>query len=131
MKKRTKQQTERFYRQLLAEQRRSGLSIRAFARERGVPAGTLSAWTHELKKRDAARAARQESGPEFVPVSVVGAEGESGAPPAESRKLSGQWGGAPQRSGYEVEFGAGRVLRLPPDFDDARAVALVRAVASC
>lgn len=120
MKMRTKAETERFYRRLLAEQRRSGLSIRAFAKARGVPAGTLSAWGFQLKKRDAARRAKEAERPTFVPVSVA---------------TAGVVASGAGRSGpagiYEVELGAGRVLRLPPDFDDARATTLVRVVASC
>ena len=126
MKKRSKAETERFYRELLAEQRRSGMSIRAFAQERGVPAGTISAWGYELRKRDAAAATRKRKSkkaarPSFVPVSVV------------SAVMASERTESPTRAGcgYEVELGAGRVLRLPADFDDARVAALVRAVASC
>jgi len=123
MAKRSKAETERFYRRLLADQARSGLSIRAFARVRGVPAGTLSAWKHELRKRDAqVRAEREPSRPRFVPVRVVDA-GAQGQPPHEPGSLV--------PGGYEVCLGAGRVLRVPRDFDEARVAALVRAVASC
>src|SRR5438552_1459829 len=71
MVKRTKAETEKFYREILAEQQRSGLSLRAFAAERSIPAGTLSCWRHQLKKRDAARARRKSASSRFVPVSVV------------------------------------------------------------
>lgn len=129
MAKRSKAETERFYRRLLAEQRRSGLSIRAFARARGVPAGTLSFWGHELRKRDmAARRDRRKRAAksEFVPVSIVDAAGvvasAMAGSPAESKPAGG---------GYEIELGSGRVLRVPADFDEGRVAALVRAVASC
>jgi hypothetical protein len=115
MAKRTKTRSEGFYRQLLAEQRRSGLSIRAFARKRGVPAGTLSSWAHEIKKRDAERGPVRTAASGFVPVSVVEAPLPAAGP----------------RGGYELELGGGRVLRLPSDFDGERVAVLVRAVTSC
>lgn len=126
MEKRTKAETEKFYRELLAERRRSGLSIRAFARARGIPAGTLSSWAHQLRKRDAARRGKRAAGPTFVPVNVVGGSAVVTAPTSTEAARPARAGG-----GYEVEFGAGRLLRLPSDFDEARVVALVRAVAAC
>ncbi|HXV34793.1 MAG TPA: hypothetical protein VD769_12345 [Gaiellaceae bacterium] len=119
--KRTRTETEQFYRRLLGEQARSGLSTRAFAAERGVPAGTLSFWRHELKQRDAVRTggSRKAHRSRFVPVSIIGAVAPEAAPPATSRGV------------YEVELGRERVVRLPADFDAGRAAALVKAVASC
>lgn len=123
MVKRSKTATERFYRELLAEQEQSGLSLRAFAAGRGIPAGTLSCWRHQLKTRDAARAARKTKAiePRFVPVSVV--EAPVPPPPPPPPRTSAAI--------YEVVLGKDRVLRLPADFDDARVAALVRVVASC
>ncbi len=122
MEKRTKAETEKLYRGLLAELDASGLSQREFAEKRGVPAGTLSFWKHELKKRDAAAKARKgkkkPSKPKFVPVSVVEA-----AKPAEPMAKAAE--------GYEIVLGPDRVLRLPAGFDEGRVAALVRAVASC
>ncbi len=120
MVKRTKVETEEFYRQLLAEQVRSGLSLRAFAAERGIPAGTLSCWRCQLKRRDAARGSRgrKTAKPRFVPVRIVGVRTAEPAP-------------APSPSVYEVVLGRDRVLRLPADFDEARVAALVRVVTSC
>jgi hypothetical protein len=111
---RNKAGTEERYRRLLAEQARSGLSVRAFARTSGVPAGTLSSWKHELKKREAARATKGKTADLFVPVEVI----DQAEPPS---------GGA----GYEVVLGRALVLRLPRDFDVHRVAALVKAVASC
>lgn len=118
MKKRTKAETERFYREILAEQRESGLSVRAFGKARGIPAGTLSFWRHQLRKRDTARRGKRKTKPAFVPVQVVE---ESATRPAPVTPCAG----------YEVDLGGGRVLRLPADFDDGRVAALVRAVAAC
>lgn len=125
MKKRSKAETERFYREILAEQRESGLSVRAFGKARGIPAGTLSFWRHQLRKRDAARRGKRKTKPGFVPVRLVDGPAESPAPRAEPAKAK------PPSGGYEVDLGGGRVLRLPADFDDARVATLVRAVASC
>lgn len=122
MEKRTKAETEKLYRGLLAELDASGLSQREFADKRGVPAGTLSFWKHEMKRRDAAAKARKikkkSSKPKFVPVSVVEA-----AKPAEAAVKAAE--------GYEIVLGPDRVLRLPAVFDEGRVAALVRAVASC
>jgi hypothetical protein len=122
MEKRTKAETEKLYRGLLAELDASGLTQREFAAKRNVPAGTLSFWKHELKKRDAAAKARKSkkrpSKPKFVPVSVVDA-----AKPVEPV--------AKATEGYEIVLGPDRVLRLPAGFDEGRVAALVRAVASC
>jgi transposase-like protein len=123
MEKRSKAETEKFYREFLAEQDRSGLSVREFAEKRGVPPGTLSFWRHELKRRDAAAGARKPkrvSKPKFVPVSVVGAAEAPKAPTSDR-----------PRAGYEIVLGQDRVLRLPAEFDEKRVAALVRAVASC
>lgn len=120
MPRTAREETERRYRQLLGEQVRSGLSVRAFAERRGVPAGTLSYWRHELKRRDVARAQpqRQASRTSFLPVKVIASEETLAAPSA-----------AP--GGYEVLLGRDCVLRLPRDFEIARVVALMKAVASC
>jgi hypothetical protein len=130
MLKKSKRKTERFYRRLLAEAQRSGQSLRVFAAERGVPAGTLSWWRHELKRRDAAAASTVEEkaeAPQFVPVRVLEAETVVSPAAAQARTTR-----ARSSASYEVVLGKGRVLRLPPDFDGARVAALVRAVeASC
>lgn len=124
--KKSKRDTERFYRRLLAEQTRSGLSLRAFGDKKGIPAGTLSHWRHKLKQRDAARRARKpQDRPQFLRVKVEDAprDGEIGAEASHPV--------APASQVYEVVLGPGRVLRLPRDFDEARVAALVRAVAAC
>jgi len=134
MEKRSKAETETFYRGLLDEQAGSGVSLRAFAAARGIPSGTLSSWRHQLKRRDAeARASSTEraaTGPRFVPVSVVGSgPGAATDPTAQEPTRTGSPMCA--RAGYEVVLGRDRLLRLPADFDAARVAALVRAVASC
>jgi len=130
MAKRTKAETEKFYRQLVAEQEKSGLSIRAFGATRGIPAGTLSCWRHELRQRDAARARRRKRATKarFLRVSVVGTGTAADAAVPESATTAT----APlARVVYEVVLGQDRVLRVPAEFDEARVAALVRAVVSC
>ena len=134
-KKTSKNRGEAFYRRLVAAYRRSGLSQRAFAAERGIPAGTLSHWCHKLKKLDSARGEERPSPstpakrrrarksppspaappqPSFVPVRVV--EPRPARAPAP----------APLGLTYELVLGRG-VLRLPADFDPIRVGALLRA----
>ncbi len=117
MLKRDKTETENFYRGLLAEQKRSGMSLRAFAASRGIPSGTLSSWRHHLKRRDADRASKNRSTASFVAVNVV--ESAPQPTPVQSAAI------------YEVVLGRDRVLRLPADFNEARVAALVKAVTSC
>lgn len=129
MVKRSKAETEQFYRQLVAEQEDGGLSIRAFAATRGIPPGTLSSWRHELKKRDAAQARTGDKATKspFVQVKLVGAVGEAAAPePAPPAKPA-----SARPAVYEVVLGRDRILRVPAEFDEARVAALVRAVTSC
>jgi len=133
MQERTKAVTEEFYRQLLADQSKSGLSLREFASKRGIPVGTLSFWRHELKRRDAERGKRKSKSkktakgtkPRFLPVSFV----TPPDPPAMEPRPAGV--SRPAGQGYEIVLGPDRVLRLPSDFDGAQVAALVRAVASC
>jgi hypothetical protein len=116
--------SEEFYRPLLAEHERSGVSLRAFAEERGIPAGTLSCWRFKLKQRDAARACKSGGIREarFVSVSVVPVPA---APPERRREARGVG------SAYEVVLREGCVVRVPADFDETRVGVLLRAVASC
>jgi len=131
MVKRSMAENEQFYRQLVTEQEKSGLSINAFAATRGIPRGTLSSWRHELKQRDAARARTVDKATKspFVQVKVVGGRGASVAsapePASRARPESGR------TVVYEVVLGEGRVLRVPADFDEVRVAALVKVVASC
>lgn len=109
--------TERRYRELFAEQERSGLSLRAFARERGIPAGTLSFWKHKLRRRDATQACDEPNDqctPRFLPVRVTPLSSVSAGPGA-----------------YELVLGGSCVLRLPRDFEVERVAALVKAVTAC
>ena len=67
------------WRRVVREQKRSGLSVRAFCREHGVAESAFYCWRRELRRRRAEQEQRREnagdSRPAFVPVHV--AEGSS------------------------------------------------------
>lgn len=94
-------------RQVLAEQRASGLSVAAFARERG-----LSAWTlYEWRRRLGAAQSEPVAKPELVQVMVT---------PSASRA-----------STIAVELGAGLRVHVPSGFDAAELRRLLEVLASC
>lgn len=93
-------------RELLAEQERSGLTIAAFSRERGISAQRL----YEARRRRDRGGARRPRAT-FAPVTVV----EDRAP----------------RLAFEVELASGRRLRVPPGFDETDLARLVSALETC
>jgi hypothetical protein len=88
---------------LLREQVESGLSLAAWARQRGIG-------TWKLYKARRAAAAGDAPRPTFDPVTIV-----------------------PSRSSarFELEVGHGLVLRIPPDFDETSLRRLVEVLARC
>ena len=70
------------YRELLAEQRASGLTLRAFARKQGMPETTLAWWKYTIAQRDgvrsktsgskATRSKTNGASVSLVPIKVVG-----------------------------------------------------------
>jgi transposase-like protein len=68
---------EAFWRKMVREQKRSGVSIRAFCRERGAPESAFYFWRRELERRQAKRTTATA----FVPVRVT----EDAAAPAGGR----------------------------------------------
>jgi hypothetical protein len=85
------------YRELLAEQGRSGLTLRAFARGKGIPESTLAWWKHTIAERDRARSKTNGAGVSLMPIKVVG----------------------PRHSGplFVVELRSGRRVEVAPGFD--------------
>jgi transposase-like protein len=55
---------ERFWRRAVRQWRKSGLSIRDFCRQEGLPEGNFYAWRRTIAQRDAEKVA-------FVPVQVI------------------------------------------------------------
>jgi transposase len=86
---------EQFWRTMVRQWRRSGLSVRDFCADRHVSEPSFYGWRRTIAQRDAEAA-------HFVPVRIVGN-------PEPSAKASG--------SALELVLGAGRVLRLGPGFD--------------
>ena len=90
------------WRGLVAEQKRSGQSVAAFCRERGISAPQLFAWKKRLSQ-----AAMQQ----FVPVQVVDAD----QPPAAGCAI-------------EIRLSGGHRILVEPGFDAAHLRAVVAAL---
>lgn len=87
---------ERFWRRMLRQWRRSGLSVRDFCAQQELAGASLYAWRRTIARRDA------EAVP-FVPVRVVADPKAGAAPDGPS-------------SGLELVVG-GRRVRIAPGFD--------------
>ena len=105
MAKRDGKRRDEGVRKLLAEQEASGLSVAAFARERGVSTWTLYDGRRRLQKRKARAKAR-----DFVQVHVRSVQA------------------APS---IEVELEAGMRVRVPAGFDEDELRRLLGVLASC
>jgi transposase-like protein len=90
---------ERFWRRVVQQWRKSGLSVRQFCRLRDLPEASLYGWRRTLRQRDA------EATP-FLAVRVVPEAATVAATDADG--LS---------TGLEVLLGSGRRLRVGPAFD--------------
>ena len=94
------------WRGLVAEQKRSGQSVAAFCRERGICAPQLFAWKKRLN----------QAGPgQFVAVQVVEAE-EPSHPPAA------------RRPAIEIRLSGGHSVIVEPGFDAGHLRAVVAAL---
>lgn len=116
---------ERRFRSLVAEREASGLSIARFARSRGIPEGTFSWWSAEIRRRDELRRSEKANGPvdtgaiSFVPVRVLPEEGR----PAPE---------LPRSSRFEVILPGGARVRVPDSADEESVARVLRAVvATC
>jgi hypothetical protein len=70
---------ERSWRVLVEEQRRCGVSIRAFCGRKAISEPSFYAWQGGLRKRDAQRAADAACNVRLIPVDVVDPAREHGA----------------------------------------------------
>jgi hypothetical protein len=97
------------WRGLLAAQRKSGLSVRAFCARERVTEPSFYAWRREIGLRDQEKAGAAMQSSAFVPVMVAG-------------------NGAGQEEQVTIEVRGGRVLHVPATLPAARVTELVRAV---
>ena len=88
---------ERFWRRMLRQWGRSGLSARDFCQQHNLSQPSLYAWRRIIAVRDAAAVP-------FVPVEVL--------PPEKPTEANGT-----RDSGLELVLQGGRVLRIGPAFD--------------
>jgi hypothetical protein len=114
-----------YWRRMLSEWERSGLSQAEFCRRRGIKAVTLAWWRRRLRE-DAGGGVwkRQVRGGRRSMIGGRGGFVEVALPRGVD--------GAPASGGYELLLPGGVGLRLPDDFDPARVAQLVQAlVAAC
>jgi hypothetical protein len=96
------------WRGLLAAQRKSGLSVRAFCAREWVPESAFYPWRREIGLRDQEKAGATGA-PAFVPLVMAG-------------------NGAGREAQVTIELQGGRTLHLPAMLPVARVTELVRAV---
>jgi transposase len=109
---------ERRWRMLVAEQRRSGLTIAAFCLDRQLAVSAFHYWKRELRTRDAERRSTRPAA-RFLPVMLADAPTAS---PAHSASL------------LELALPSGEVLRVPAGFDPvtlAQVLAVLRGEPAC
>ena len=90
---------EQFWRQALARQRASGLSIRAFCERDGLSEASYYQWRRELTRRDRPRHQAPRPRRAFVPVRII--------PDADTR---------PTRGMIEIVLAGGRRIRVGEGF---------------
>lgn len=95
------------YARILAEQERTGASMREVAWKCGVTPATLYAWRRRLRERD-------DAAGRLIAVDVV-----RDAAPVEAR------------ASYEVVLASGVTVRAPRDFDAGRVKELLELVRAC
>lgn len=106
MAKRSDKRRDEGIKELLAEQQASGLSVAAFARERGLPRWKLYEGRQRLRKRKS-----RAKDADFIQVHVRPVE--------------------PASSPIEVELKAGMRVQVPPGFDEDELRRLLGVLASC
>jgi transposase len=90
---------EQFWRQALARQRASGLSIRAFCEREGLSEASYYQWRRELARRDRSPRQALRPGRAFVPVRII--------PDADRRHARGL---------IEIVLAGGRRIRVGEGF---------------
>jgi hypothetical protein len=96
-----------YWRALVEEHRRSGLSLAEFCRQRGIPRGSLSCWKHKLsreRKPGTAAAPSPPGRPVFVPVRI--------APPRLPALAADPKGPVRGDGALDIVLGRGRLVRV-------------------
>ena len=62
---------ERFWRSVLKEQSKSGLTVKAFCQQQGVSVPSFYAWRRKLMKRNSDARGQEDDPPRMVPVTVI------------------------------------------------------------
>jgi hypothetical protein len=121
---------------LLEDAASSGVSRAEFCRQRGLKAGTLSWWKHQLKLRDRrrGRVRVEEPAPLTAPGGGTSSRRVHRKKPAEPEatvrlvpltvRVSAA-APAAVRASLEVVVAGGRLVRVPPDFDSSVLIRLV------
>ena len=133
-------ENEAFWRWIMEEQQRSGLTVRAFCQREGIAEPSFYGWRREIKRRDAsnglgrpiavdvsaqdgadekrshpsAPAGERQHPQQLIPVDVVDLVSNGGSPPP-----------------IEVLTPSGFTLRVPQDIQPQRLDGLLKVVASC
>jgi transposase-like protein len=92
---------ERFWRRVVQEWRKSGLSVRQFCQLRDLSEASLYAWRRTLQQRDAEAVPTPFVAVRIVPEAIVAAAADAD----------------PSSTGLELLLGCGRRLRVGPAFD--------------
>lgn len=123
---------ERFWRSMVEAQRRGGLTVRAFCRERGISEPSFYSWRKELQRREETRrsgggaaggrgvAAGQGEG-RLIPVEVVGG----------GYKVPGEREGRPTNGRLEIATPGGFRLRFGRDTCPETVLCLLEAIGRC
>ncbi len=107
---------ERFWQGVLKEQAKSGLTVKAFCRQRGVSVPSFYAWRRKLRKRKSDIAGQEDAPPRMVPVTVL--------PPVPAVREIG-------RVPVEIVTPRGFTLRVDRTFSPADVAELLQVVVAC
>jgi len=109
---------ERFWREVIRRQRRSGQSVRGFCRDEALSEPLFYAWRRELKRRGGKRQVRHSQRPPASP--------PARRPAFVAVRLAA--GTGPMAAGaIELALPGGGVLRLPSSMEPAAIAAIVNA----
>ena len=115
----SRQSRREHWRALLEAQQRSGLSLAAFCRRRGVRTGTVSFWKWKLAREAEAGAGRGATA-SFVPIQI--------AVPPRSREPGAPTATLAELGEVEIALGDGRLVRVRGRVDPAWLAAVLREV---